>query len=164
MGSSDIFRWSSNYGRDEDLLRLVTPGFGDCLQYIQFATLMGSLSLQFPGFFQPAISQTAWSLLLFNESFVSHGNGTQSLQDGIYVTNGTYGITAMRKLIGMTDSEDVWACMAIFLAVIVLARCSALSTRFSQPLALPNRYEDERGGPPTKEYPFHRWQPGQAVA
>ncbi|KAK3705907.1 hypothetical protein LTR37_013060 [Vermiconidia calcicola] len=120
-GSSDIFRWSSNYGRDEDLLRLVTPGFGDCLQYIQFVTLMGSLTLQYPGFFQPALSQTAWSLLLFNQSFVSHGNGTQSLQDGIYVTDGVYGIATLRQLIGMDASMDVWACMAVFLAVIALA-------------------------------------------
>ena len=120
-GSSDIFRWSSNYGRDEDLLRLVTPGFGDCLQYIQFVTLLGSLTLQFPGFFQPAVSQTAWSLLLFNESFVSHGNGTQSLVDGIYATNGTYGISTMRQLIGMTESYDVWACMAVYLLGIAVA-------------------------------------------
>ena len=117
-GSSDIFRWSSNYGRDEDLLRLVTPGFGDCLQYIQFVTLMGSLTLQFPGFFQPALAQTAWSLLLFNESYVSQGNGTQSLIDGIYATNGTYGITTMRQLIGISSSDDVWACMAIWFLVI----------------------------------------------
>ncbi len=27
-GTTDIFHWSSNYGRDADLLRLVTPGFG----------------------------------------------------------------------------------------------------------------------------------------
>ena len=120
-GSSDIFRWSSNYGRDEDLLRLVTPGFGDCLQYIQFATLMGSLSLQFPGFFQPALAETTWSLLLFNQSFVSHGKGTQSLEDGVYVVNGTYGITQMRQLIGMTSSDDVWACMAIWFLVISFA-------------------------------------------
>lgn len=117
-GSSDIFRWSSNYGRDEDLLRLATPGFGDCLQYIQFVTLVGSLTLQYPGFFQPAVSQTAWSLLLFNQSWVTNGPGTQSLADGIYVVNGTYGISAMRQLIGMSDSVDVWACMAIWLAVI----------------------------------------------
>lgn len=117
-GSSDIFRWSSNYGRDEDLLRLVTPGFGDCLQYIQFVTLMGSLTLQYPGFFQPAVSETAWSLLLFNQSWVTDGPGTQSLQDGIYTANGTYGISTMRQLVGMTDSIDVWACMAIWLAVI----------------------------------------------
>lgn len=117
-GSFDIFRWSSNYGRDEDLLRLVTPGFGDCLQYIQFVTLMGSLTLQYPGFFQPALRQTAWSLLLFNESFVTNGDGIQSLRDGIYVQNGTFGLSSMRRLIGMTSSVDVWACMAIWFAVI----------------------------------------------
>ncbi|KAK0251065.1 hypothetical protein B0A54_00044 [Friedmanniomyces endolithicus] len=117
-GSSDIFRWSSNYGRDEDQLRLVTPGFGDCLQYIQFVTLTGALSLQYPGFYQPAVSQTSWSLLLFNESYVSHGNGTQSLIDGVYKYNGTYGMTAMSQLIGMTSIEDIWACMAIWLLVI----------------------------------------------
>ncbi|KAK5123031.1 hypothetical protein LTR85_003597 [Meristemomyces frigidus] len=117
-GSSDIFRWSSNYGRDEDQLRLVTPGFGDCLQYIQFITLTGALSLQYPGFYQPAVSQASWSLLLFNESYVSHGNGTQSLMDGVYVYNGTYGMTAMSQLIGMSSVEDVWACMAIWLLVI----------------------------------------------
>ncbi|KAK4542906.1 hypothetical protein LTR36_006095 [Oleoguttula mirabilis] len=117
-GSSDIFRWSSNYGRDEDQLRLVTPGFGDCLQYIQFITLTGALSLQYPGFYQPAVSQASWSLLLFNESYVSHGNGTQSLMDGIYVYNGTYGMTAMSQLIGMSTVEDIWACMAVWLSVI----------------------------------------------
>lgn len=117
-GSSDIFRWSSNYGRDEDQLRLVTPGFGDCLQYIQFVTLTGALSLQYPGFYQPAVSQTSWSLLLFNESYVSHGNGTQSLVDGIYKYNGTYGMTAMSQLIGMSSVQDMWACMAIWLLVI----------------------------------------------
>src|SRR4051794_8258800 len=31
-GTEDIFEWSSNFGRDDDMLRLVTPGFADCLQ------------------------------------------------------------------------------------------------------------------------------------
>ena len=110
-GSFDIFTWSSNYGRDEDLLRLVTPGFGDCLQYIQFVTLMGSLTLSFPGFFQPALSNTAWSLLLFNTSYVSHGHGTQSLVDGVYATHGVYGLDIMYELIGMSEAQDLWACM-----------------------------------------------------
>ncbi|KAI6867204.1 hypothetical protein KC334_g19554, partial [Hortaea werneckii] len=125
-GSTDIFRWTSNYGRDEDQLRLVTPGFGDCLQYIQFVTLTGALSLQYPGFYQPAVSQTSWSLLMFNESFVSHGNGTPNPVDGVYKYNGTYGLTAMSQLVGMEDTEDIWACMAVWLlviAVIVAVAC-----------------------------------------
>lgn len=120
-GSSDIFRWSSNYGRDEDLLRLVTPGFGDCLQYIQFIALTGSLTLQYPGFYQPAVRYTSWSLLLFNESFASHGPGTQALVDGIYVTDANYGLERMSQLIGMSQVQDIWPCMAIWLLVIAAA-------------------------------------------
>jgi hypothetical protein len=118
-GTSNVFRWSSNYGRDEDLLRLVTPGFGDCLQYIQFIVLAGSLSLNYPGYFQPVVSQASWSVLLFNQSFVSRGNGSQSLVDGIYFANGTYGLTRMGQYVGMTKERDIWACMAIFLLVLI---------------------------------------------
>ncbi|KAM3424874.1 hypothetical protein BST61_g6850 [Cercospora zeina] len=124
-GSSDIFKWSSNYGRDEDLLRLVTPGFGDCLQYIQFIVLTGSLTLQYPGFFRPAVSQSAWSTLMFNQSFVNDG-GTRSLVDGLYKTNATYGLTSMSQLVGMQDQSDIWAGMVIWLSVIagvVIALC-----------------------------------------
>ena len=119
-GTSNIFHWTSNYGRDEDLLRLVTPGFGDCLQYIQFIVLAGSLSLNYPGFFQPVTSQASWSVLLFNQSFVSKGNGTQSLDDGIYIVNGTYGLTRLGQYVGVTKEQDMWACMAIFLLVLIV--------------------------------------------
>jgi len=118
-GTSNIFRWTSNYGRDEDLLRLVTPGFGDCLQYIQFIVLSGSLSLNYPGFYQPVVSQASWSVLLFNQSFVSEGKGSQSLVDGIYFVNGTYGLTRLGQYVGFTQVQDIWACMAIFLLVLI---------------------------------------------
>ncbi|KAL5391690.1 hypothetical protein DPSP01_000984 [Paraphaeosphaeria sporulosa] len=118
-GSTNIFRWSSNYGRDEDLLRLVTPGFGDCLQYIQFIVLAGSLNLQYPGYFQPVISRASWSSLMFNQSFVSGLNGTQSLEDGIYFVNGTYGLSKLSKYVGISEDQDVWAGMAIWLLVLI---------------------------------------------
>ncbi|KAI4242523.1 MAG: hypothetical protein LQ352_007215 [Teloschistes flavicans] len=120
-GSTDIFRFTSNYGRDDDLLRLVTPGFGDCLQYIQFIVLAGSLSLNYPGFFQPVASQVSWAALMFNESFVSHGNGTQSIVDGIYFVNGTHGLDRMSQLVGMQAVEDIWAGMVVWLLVIIAA-------------------------------------------
>lgn len=118
-GTTDLFRWTSNYGRDEDLLRLVTPGFADCLQYIQFIILTGSLSLNYPGFYQPAVSQAAWSILMFNESLVSHGNGSQSLEDGVYTVNATYGLDRTSKYVGITDVQDIWAGMMVWLLVIV---------------------------------------------
>lgn len=120
-GSADTFRWASNYGRDADLLRLVTPGFGDCLHYIQFIVLAGGLSLNYPGYYQPVVSQASWSVLMFNESFVSHGNGTQSLKDGLYVVNGTYGLDRLSQLVGINTVRDIWAGMVIWLLIILAA-------------------------------------------
>ena len=118
--SKNLFHWTSNYGRDEDILRLVTPGFADCLQYIQFVVLAGSLSLAYPGYYQPVISQSSWSTLMFNESFVTHGSGTQSLRDGVYsVTEGAYGLTRLSQLVGMTSDTDIWAGMTVWLCVII---------------------------------------------
>lgn len=131
-GSLDTFHWTSNWGRDEDLLRLVTPGFADCLQYIQFIVLSGSLTLNYPGFFRPAVSSVGWSALMFNQSFVTNGNGTQSVQDGIYVVNtdGTYGLGQMSQLIGMTSVRDIWAGMIIWLLVILVAVVTLIQLGF----------------------------------
>ena len=120
-GSIHIFYWSSNYGRDEDVLRLVTPGFGDCLQYIQFVVFTGSLSLHYPGFYQPVVSQLGWSTLLFNESLVTGGNGTTAVVDGIYQyrPNTVRGLDRITQLIGMTSPSDAWADMMVWLVVII---------------------------------------------
>lgn len=118
-GTLDIFHWTSNFGRQADLLRLVTPGFGDCLQYIQFVALTGGLTLNYPGFYQPIVSQACWSALMFNESFVSKAPAWQHLVDGIYYTNGTYGLQDLGQLVGMAHAEDIWAGMMVWLLVII---------------------------------------------
>ncbi|KAJ5528470.1 hypothetical protein N7527_001863 [Penicillium freii] len=118
-GTTDLFRWTSNYGRDEDVLRLVTPGFADCLQYLQFVVLTGSLSLDYPGFFQPAVSQGAWSTLMFNQSFVSADMGRDPVVDGLYAVNGTYGLDRLNHLVGMASSQDIWPGMMIWVLVIL---------------------------------------------
>lgn len=120
-GSTDIFRWTSNYGRDEDLLRLVTPGFSDCLQYIQFIVLTGALSLDYPGFFQPIVAQGAWSVLMFNQSLVSHGGGMNPVVDGVYVTNGTYGLDLLSQYVGLKNMDDIWPGSIVWLLVILIA-------------------------------------------
>lgn len=117
-GTTDVFRWTSNYGRDEDILRLVTPGFADCLQYLQYVVLTGSLSLNYPGFFQPAVSHGSWSTLMFNQSFVS-GGGNNPIQDGVYAINATYGLDRMNQLVGMASTQDMWPGMIIWLLVVL---------------------------------------------
>ncbi|KAI0483063.1 hypothetical protein GGR56DRAFT_222749 [Xylariaceae sp. FL0804] len=118
-GTSDVFHWTSNYGRDPDLLRLVTPGFGDCLQYIQYIVLTGSLTLQYPGFYQPVVSQASWSTLMFNESFVSKEDPWHDLVDGIYYTKGAYGLERIAHLEGMAEVQDIWAGMMVWLLAII---------------------------------------------
>lgn len=120
-GTTDLFRWTSNYGRDEDVLRLVTPGFGDCLQYIQFAVLTGSLSLDYPGYYQPVVSQPAWSVLMFNQSFVNPGWERNPVVDGVYALNATYGLGRLEHLVGMSSAQDIWPGMMVWLLVIVVS-------------------------------------------
>ncbi|KAE8348424.1 hypothetical protein BDV28DRAFT_91613 [Aspergillus coremiiformis] len=120
-GTTDPFHWTSNYGRDEDVLRLVTPGFGDCLQYIQFAVLTGALSLNYPGYYQPVVSQAAWSTLMFNQSFLSPGHEQNPVKDGVYTVNGTYGLEALQQYVGMESARDLWPGMIIWLLAVVVA-------------------------------------------
>ncbi|KAH7364215.1 integral membrane protein-like protein [Rhexocercosporidium sp. MPI-PUGE-AT-0058] len=118
-GTTDTFRWTTNYGRDADLLRLVTPGFGDCLQYIQFIVLTGGLTLSYPGFYQPIVSKASWSTLMFSESFVRNTTSNHGLVDGIYVVHGTYGLDKLRQLVGLSGVDDVWTGMTVWLLVIL---------------------------------------------
>ncbi|EKD15563.1 integral membrane protein [Drepanopeziza brunnea f. sp. 'multigermtubi' MB_m1] len=120
-GTTDTFRWTTNYGRDADLLRLVTPGFGDCLQYIQFVVLTAGLTLDYPGFYQPILSKASWSILMFHKSFVRGKSKYDPLQDGIYVTHGEYGLDKLRQLVGLNAVDDVWTGMTIWLLVILAA-------------------------------------------
>jgi hypothetical protein len=119
-GTTDPFRWTSNYGRDEDVLRLVTPGFADCLQYLQYVVLTGALSLDYPGYFQPAVSHGSWSVLMFNQSFVHPDGGNDPVVDGVYAVNGTYGLDRMNQLVGMATTRDIWPGMIVWLLVILL--------------------------------------------
>ncbi|KAF9895236.1 hypothetical protein FE257_000138 [Aspergillus nanangensis] len=119
-GTTDPFRWTSNYGRDEDVLRLVTPGFGDCLQYIQFAVLTGALSLNYPGYYQPAVSQVAWSTLMFNQSFFNPGQEGNPVKDGVYAVNGSYGLDRLDQYVGMPSYRDIWPGMMVWVLVIVV--------------------------------------------
>jgi len=118
-GTWNVFHWTTNFGRDSDQLRLITPGFGDCLNYLQFIILSGSLTLDYPGFFQPAVSRVAWSSLMFNHSFVTGGPGFQAVEDGVYNLNQTSGLISMSKLNGLASSEDIWPGFMVWLLVII---------------------------------------------
>ncbi|KAK7951251.1 uncharacterized protein PG986_006979 [Apiospora aurea] len=156
-GTSDVFHWTTNYGRHPDLLRLVTPGFGDCLQYIQFIVLTGCLSLSYPGFYQPVVANGAWSALMFNQSFVSQAEPWTNVVDGVYITenitsvydgSSIYGLESVSRLVGMSQVEDIWAGMMVWLLVIFAVLLSGIQLGFFFRWVF--RYEDLRA----KNMPF----------
>ncbi|KHJ33197.1 putative integral membrane protein [Erysiphe necator] len=129
-GSSDIFRWTTNYGRDPNLLRLITPGFADCLQHIQFVVLTAGLKINYPGFYQPIVSKLAWSILAFNYSFFQNPTRAGSIIDGIYVTHGTFGLEKLSQLIGIAQTENLWNSMAISLLAIIATSLMTIQVGF----------------------------------
>ncbi|RYP81417.1 hypothetical protein DL769_001983 [Monosporascus sp. CRB-8-3] len=102
----------------------VLPGVADCLHYLQFVFLTGSLSLFYPGFYQPAVSRLGWVSLLAG-GFVNHGSPYPGVRDGIYELNGTYGGTLglelMTQVVGAPPTMDTWMNMAILIAIITIA-------------------------------------------
>ncbi|KAL3424869.1 integral membrane protein [Phlyctema vagabunda] len=153
-GSADTFRWTTNYGRDADLLRLVTPGFGDCLQYIQFVALTGGLTLNYPGFYQPIVSKVSWSTLMFNQSFVRNTTSYESLVDGMYVTDGKYGLDQLRQLVGLGNTDDVWTGMVIWLLVIIASVLAFIQIGFAARWAYRQLNNTQEEDLRAKNFPF----------
>jgi hypothetical protein len=122
-GTTDLFRFSSNYGMDDDMLRLVTPGFADCLQWLQFMVLTGSLSLSYPVFYQPIISNGAWSVLLLNTSLYSHEKvGAPAWRaDGVYAFQAwAHGYERLAQAVGLLTTNDIWVCVMAYFAVVLI--------------------------------------------
>ncbi|KAM0333428.1 hypothetical protein ACHAQA_002089 [Verticillium albo-atrum] len=116
--------------------RSVLPHVGDCLQYLQFVFLTGSLSLWYPGFYQPAVSNLNW-FSLFLTGPITHGHVYPSIVDGIYEINGTYGGTfgleLMHQIVGAPATMATWMNMVISLCILVvltalLLECLRLGT------------------------------------
>jgi len=157
VGTTDIFRWSSNYGRDEDMIRLVTPGFADCLQWLQFFVLTGSLSLSYPGFYQPVVSRVAWSVLLFNTSFFSHAPISQQswAGDGLYALDATaYGFERVAQAVGLQTIDDIWVCVIAFFGVVAIGTLVMPQLWFAGRWIIRRAIGHEEGDLTNKNLPF----------
>lgn len=116
---------------DSNLPDLRLPGVSDCLGYMQWIFLTGSLSLHYPGFLQPIVSKLSLSSL-FVTGPLTHGRVYPSVQDGIYSINGTYGGTSglehMHQIVGAPKTVDTWLNMVIAIVVVsfVAAFCLEL--------------------------------------
>lgn len=157
VGTTDIFRWSSNHGMDEDMIRLVTPGFADCLQWLQFLVLTGSLSLSYPGFYQPVVSRVAWSALLFNTSFFSHDPISQQrwAGDGLYALDATaYGFERVAQAVGLQTVDDIWVCVMAFFGVVAVGTVVMPQLWFAGKWIVRKAMGHEEGDLTNKNLPF----------
>ncbi|KAG0641332.1 hypothetical protein HOY80DRAFT_883364 [Tuber brumale] len=157
VGTTDIFRWSSNYGMDEDMIRLVTPGFADCLQWLQFFVLTGSLTLSYPGFYQPVVSRVAWSALLFNTSFFSHDPISQRrwAGDGLYALDATaYGFERVAQAVGLQTIDDIWVCVMAFFGVVAVGTVVMPQLWFAGKWIVRKAMGHEEGDLTNKNLPF----------
>ena len=91
------------------------------LQYLQFIFLAGSLTLKYPGFYQPIVSQAAWSSLLYWMGPIDHGFTYPGVQDGMHVTNGSYGLEYMSQTLGFPQMPDITIDSFINLSILLFA-------------------------------------------
>ncbi|CAK9783583.1 hypothetical protein CC85DRAFT_287777 [Cutaneotrichosporon oleaginosum] len=59
-------------GASAALLRFVTPSLRDIIHHIQFVTMLGMITVRWPGFFYAIVTQSAWANLVWNVSIVSN--------------------------------------------------------------------------------------------
>ena len=122
-GTLDPFRGFSHFGLDINALRMSTPGFSDCLFYLQFIAYSSMLSLHYPGYFQPVTSRIGWSMLAFSSSPI-----TSDLE---YTPQLSRTLTTWVNFVGELR-QDAWksfmiwwlivqACVVALVAIILLA-------------------------------------------
>ncbi|KAK7746562.1 hypothetical protein SLS62_009359 [Diatrype stigma] len=117
-------RYASSGEEEASRPRSILPDVGDCLHYLQFVFLTGSLSLAYPGFYQPAVSHLD-GYSLFSRGLIRPDWQYEGTSDGIYVVNGTYGGTfgleLMTQVVGAPLTWGTWMNMVVSIGIIALA-------------------------------------------
>ncbi|KAI5789457.1 hypothetical protein FPQ18DRAFT_391478 [Pyronema domesticum] len=158
-GTNDLFKFSSNYGMDPDMLRMVTPGFADCLQWIQFIVLTGALTLNYPGFYQPVVSNGAWSILMTNWSIYTKEGQNETIYpwkgDGIYTPQmWKEGYERLSQAVGLFSANDILPGVLMWFAIIFAACVVAFQIWFFARWAFWKLTGTEQGDLTDKNLPF----------
>lgn len=124
--------------------RSILPNVGDCLHYLQFVFLTGSLSLYYPGSYQPVVSHLSL-YSLFSRGMIRPEWQYEGVSDGIYVVNGTYGGTfgleLMTQVVGAPLTWGTWLNMVVSVGIIALAAAIVLEIyRFVNHISVSDRH------------------------
>lgn len=117
-GTKNIYLSTSNYGRNANAIRLITPGVLDFIHYLQMAVLLGCLNLNYPGFFQPVLATAAWTCLLFDIGVVSQI--IEKLPSNIYPETDKFGFSTMLRALRMISDKNAWPGFIIWLIAIAV--------------------------------------------
>jgi hypothetical protein len=112
-GASDV--WRSTWKIVLDLT--------DYLRYLQFVFLAGALTIDYPGFYQPVVGQLSWASLLYWAGPIDHGFIYPGVEDGMYVSNASYGLDYMARMVAHPQVPDIMINAHINLLVLV---CGAM--------------------------------------
>lgn len=97
------------------------------LRYLQFAFLSSSLSIEYPGFLPPIASNVAWSSLMFWRGPYDGGLTWPGVEQGMYVSNATYGMDYMVRMLGfpriMDFMFDAFLNLAILMGALLAVLC-----------------------------------------
>ncbi len=96
------------------------------LRYLQFVFLSSSLSVEYPGFLPPIASNVAWSSLMFWRGPYDGGITWAGVEQGMYVSNATYGMDYMVRMLGFPRIMDFMFDAFLNLAILVVALFAVL--------------------------------------
>ncbi|OAA56845.1 hypothetical protein ISF_07361 [Cordyceps fumosorosea ARSEF 2679] len=99
---------------------------GVYLRYLQFAFLSSSLSIEYPGFLPPIASNLAWSSLMFWRGPYDGGLTWPGVEQGMYVSNATFGMDYMVRMLGFPRIMDFMFDAFLNLAILVAALLAIL--------------------------------------
>ncbi|KAA8646489.1 uncharacterized protein ATNIH1004_007922 [Aspergillus tanneri] len=120
LGRNWLFEYRTSWSSQGPIWD-VTLDIADYLRYLQFIFLAGSLTMEYPGFYQPVVSQVAWSSLLYWSGPIDHGFTWTGVEGGMYVSNTSYGLEYMSQILGFPKMPDIMLDSFINLFVLITA-------------------------------------------
>jgi hypothetical protein len=98
------------------------------MRYLQFVFLAGALTIDYPGFYQPVVGQLSWASLRYWAGPVDHGFIYPGVEDGMYVSNASYGLDYMARMVGHPQVPDIMINANINLLVLICAAMFIIAT------------------------------------
>uniref|UniRef100_A0A8H7KF40 TRP C-terminal domain-containing protein n=1 Tax=Bionectria ochroleuca TaxID=29856 RepID=A0A8H7KF40_BIOOC len=119
-------RLSSSYVLDHDsvlagqeLLWATVLDIAEYLRHLQFTFVSASMTIEYPGFYVPAVGKLAWASLLYWRGPFDYGYSYQGPSGGMYPSNSSYGLGFMTQMLRYPNMLNTLANSMVNLAIIM---------------------------------------------